>query len=133
MRPNLIHPVPIDYEQVSTSTTTFDPDLEEPIGSVEHVTPVRLSGQVQWFRSRQLFVDRSGRQFEASGYALFRYADLETLGVSLADNDRFTRLGHERGRWWIVGLEPLGHYPDQGGATLLKAHFNDREPAKAPT
>lgn len=129
--PNLINPVSVTLEQVSAAATIYDPDLEEPIGNVQHATAVSLVGQVRWTSSRDLRVDRAGAKLKARGYVVFRVIDLAAKGVSLAVGDRFTLLGAERGRWWINRLVPMAHYGDQGGATLMHAHFADREPAKS--
>ena len=45
-------------------------------------------------------------------------------------DDRFKKIGSVDTDVFITRLEFQGHYPDQGGPTLVKAHFTDRQPSK---
>ena len=66
----------------------------------------------------------------SDGYVLFRRIDLDTAGITLQRQDRFSKLGHVETDVYIVRLEHTAHYPDQGGPTLVKAYFEDRGPSR---
>ena len=73
---------------------------------------------------------RAGAIQDASGYVLFRYVDLEAKSVVLKQNDRFLKLGKLDADVYVTALRPNGHYTDQGGATMVKAFFKDRQPSR---
>jgi len=126
MVPNLIHPVPVELEQLSTASTFYDEDAREPVQQVARATKVTLSGQVSWGEDEGLQMEATGRAETATGYVLFRRIDLAAVAVTIRINDRFTKLGGIVTNVYVVRLQWLGHYPDQGGPTLLKAWFQDR-------
>jgi len=130
MIPNLLHPVPVDVEQLDKSGTIYDDDFREPTQQVEHKTVVHLEGQVHWGEMKEVGVTQAGVEENAAGYVVFRYVDLEAQSVVLRLNDRITRLGKLDTDLYITKLKPSGHWPDQGGATLLKAYFMDRQPSR---
>ncbi len=135
MLPNLIHPIPVEIRQLLRSETIVDPDYMEPIQQAELAEPVIAPGQVKWSMDERLRATLIGAESEAEGYVLFRRIDLRARGVAeLKQNDRITAMGIGPNRravdLYIVGLRFEGHYPDQGGAALLKAFFKDRDPSK---
>lgn len=127
--PNLIHPVPITIQQLDKASTVQDHNHREPVQQSVRNADVIAPGQVMWF-GLEMEVDLGGRKVQARGYVLFRYIDLNALSISLKYNDRITKMGIEDVGMYIVGLTPVGHYPDQSGATMVKAFVNDRQPAK---
>jgi len=135
-QPNLIHPVPVELEQIDKSdqatggATFFDDDFREPVQQVERKVKVQLVGQVMWDHSNELTASKIGAEEDAAGYVLLRFVDLSAKSVVLVQNDRFTKLGKEDTDVYIIKIMPLGHYTDQSGATLVKAFFADRTPVK---
>lgn len=127
--PNLKHPVNITVQVLNTTTTVFDNRHREPIQQSSRTADQTVPGQVAWFGQEQE-VDVGGRKVDATGYVLFRYVDLQAKSITLKFNDRFSRLGNTDALLYIVGLTPIGHYSDQGGATMVKAFFNDKQPTK---
>jgi len=135
MLPNLIHPVPVQIKQLLRTTTPVDPDYEEPIQQASLGPAVSVPGQVKWTMDERLRTSLTGAEVESQGYILFRRADLRAKGVAeLKQNDRIVAVGvgaNERlVDLYITGIRFEGHFPDQGGATLVKAFFRDRDPGK---
>jgi hypothetical protein len=130
MIPNLLHPVPISVEKIDRASTYYDPDAREPIQQAARATTVVVQGQVNWGTQKGLEPAKAGPREGATGYVLFRRVDLDAAGVTLEDNDRFAKLGDVETDVYVDRLEWEGHYPDQGGPTLVKAYFSDRQPAK---
>lgn len=130
--PRLIHPVPVSIERISKATTPMDAEFAEPIGAARRLAPVTVQGQPKWMAEQEIDVDGSGAKVKTRGYVLFRYVDLSAASVVLQLNDRLLSQGFIAGSWYIVKLEPVAHYPDQGGATMVKAWISDRAPAKTP-
>ncbi len=128
--PNLIHPVPIDIQQIVKSETIYDDDLREPVQQAARPVTVKTVGQVKWNSQFELESQLGGAVEGSRGYVLFRRIDLEIQGIVLANNDRISKMGVRDTDVYITRLEPVGHYPDQSGHTLIKAHFNDRAPAR---
>jgi hypothetical protein len=130
MLPNLIHPVPIEIRQIDKAKTHYDKDYREPVQRVARKTTQTLSGQVGWSYEKRVQYTRGGNRFDADGYVLFRYVDLEAKGITLAVNDRFSKVGTLDVNVYIKHLQPQGHYPQFSGPTLVKAFFQDKDPAK---
>ncbi len=128
--PNLLHPVPIIVEQIDHASTLWDEDARESVQQASRSTPVTLQGQVKWGAVEEVEMERQGVAEGADGYVLFRKIDLDALGITLAPNDRFTAIAHVETDVYILKLQPMGHYTDQGGHTLVRAWFEDRTPAK---
>ena len=128
--PNLLHPVPIVIEQLDQTNTVYDEDYREPVMQASHATSKTLPGQVKWGLDDELAMSVGGPSEKADGYVLFRYVDLNAQSVTLKQNDRFTKIGNVETDVYIVSLKPIGHYPDAGGATMVKAFFSDRQPSR---
>lgn len=128
--PNLLHPTQITIEQISRSTTIYDLDAREPVQHAARKTTVVVPGQVNWGTQNTLRLDDAGATGTDRGYVLFRKVDLDGASVTLEVGDRMTMQGHFIEEVYITGFEPLGHYPDQDGWSLLKAFFTDRLPSK---
>lgn len=130
MIPRLLHPVPIVIEQISKGATIYDPDSREPIQSAARTSQKTVQGQVKWGGDLSLQVAAGGALEGSRGYVLFRYVDLEAQGVELQQNDRLVKIGNREVDVYVVEVTDCGHYTDQGGATMIKAHFADREPSR---
>ncbi|KKN30264.1 hypothetical protein LCGC14_0835790 [marine sediment metagenome] len=130
VQPNLIHPVPVEIQQIDLGGTFMDPDAREPVQHATRATTVTVPGQPRWNSQLTKGHERGGRTESAIGYVVFRTLDLNANSVVLQVNDRFKKIGTVDTDVFIERLEHTGHYPDQGGPTLVKAHFTDRQPSK---
>lgn len=128
--PNLLHPVPIVLQQLDTSNTVYDDDYREPVQQASRVSNTTLSGQVKWIHDDAMAHSRGGVRGDESGYVLFRYTDLAAASVTLRQNDRFITIGGVETDVYITRVRPMGHYPDQGGPTMVRAYFRDRQPSR---
>jgi len=130
VQPNLIHPVPIKIQQLDVAETYYDDDYREPVQQAAHKNYAIVPGQIKWGSDDRLSATRGGAEEGADGYVLFRYVDLAKAGITLKLNDRMIQLGKLDTDVYIIRLQPMGHYSDMGGATLVKAYFADRQPAR---
>lgn len=132
--PNLLHKSLIIIRQQNRGDTEYDDDAREAIQVVKKSNEVRVQGQVSYKGAGRgdlnLEFSETGRSKKGKGYILFRFVDLRALGIELAENDQIIKMGHREVDLWIERLQPEGHYEDQDGATLLKAHLTDRKPAR---
>lgn len=142
--PNLIHPVSCTLKINNRAGTRMDPDTREPIQRIAYKGEITLPGQVtNSIRKKDVDMERGGRNERETGYVLFRTIDLDeqlkTIGSSYEEwangsngavNDRILRVGNQSLNAYITRLEPIGHYSDQGGATLVRAFYTDRAPAR---
>jgi hypothetical protein len=134
-QPRLIHPIAISIEVLERSQTLVDEDYREPVSYAARGNVVVVNGQLHWTIDDRLRQTLVGPEREATGYVTFRTLDLRTAGVgSLQQGDRFTTFGKGARAMdvdcYVVGLRLQGHWPDQGGATLVKAFFRDHSPTK---
>jgi len=125
-RPRLIHPVAILVEPSVVAETIYDEDAREPVQHLRRAASVELPGQVNWGQSADLEMTEGGAVMGADGYIVFLKEDLDALSVTLKINDRIKKTGWNVVDLYIVRLQWMGHYPDMGGATLLRAWFRDR-------
>lgn len=135
MLPRLIHPVQIEVEKIQRTAAPMDLDYAEPIQQAVRGPRIAAPGQVKWGMDERLRATLIGAEQESEGYIVFRRVDLRRVGlIEIAQNDRFTAIGTGPNRvevdLYVIGLRYEGHYPDQGGATLVKAFFKDRFPSK---
>lgn len=122
-KPNLIHPIRVIIEQVDQSGTVFDEEAKEPVRNVA-TKRVELEAQVKWFVAGDPKPEDAGVHLDARGHLLFRIGDLEDMNVSINRQDRITKIGKMVTEdLYIRGFAPNAHYPDQDGASLLKAFF----------
>ncbi len=135
MLPNLLHPIPIQIRQMVRTSTPVDEDYQEPVQQASLGPVVTAPGQVKWTMDERLRASLTGAEAESEGYILFRRVDLRARGVAeLQQNDRIIAVGVGANArpvdLYITGVRFEGHYPDQGGASLVKAFFRDRNPSK---
>lgn len=128
--PNLLDPVPVEIRQIDRGTTFEDPDAREPIQQAARKNVVIVQGQAKWGAQLQRGHERGGSTEGSAGYVLFRIIDLNAKSITLGQNDRFSKIGNIDTDVYIERLEFTAHYADQGGPTLVKAHFRDRQPGK---
>jgi hypothetical protein len=130
VQPNLLHPVPVVVEQIDKTTTYYDDDAREPIQYAARPTQTTVQGQVEWRAQKNEEHRRTGTVEGASGYVLFRRVDLAAVSLNLQIEDRLARIGDIDTDVYVHRLEWVGHYPDKGGPTMVKAYFQDRGPAR---
>lgn len=128
--PNLLHPVPIIIQQLDTANTEYDSRHREPIQQSARKTNQIVNGQVNFIKQKEMFITNGGIELKADGYILFRYYDLDSKSITLQINDRISKIGNINTDYYIIKLTPRGHYPEFGGATLVKAYFNDQQPRR---
>jgi hypothetical protein len=126
--PNLIHPINVTVMAIHKAATRYDDDAREPVRSVTRRTPLVVPAQVSYQIPRPDLLP-IGVSEKASGYMLFRRVDLLARGYAPARGDKFSKVGHETADLYVLHVEPLGHYQDQNGSTLVRAYFADRQPA----
>ena len=128
--PNLLHPVPIEIEQISRSASIQDDDYREPVQQAVRGPRVTAPGQVKWFSDDRSYPTKAGSESESQGYVLFRYVDLTRLGITLQQADRIVSMGGLAVDVYVTELRPEAHWPDLGGPGTVKAFFKDRHPSK---
>lgn len=128
--PNLLHPVDCTISRIDRAGTLYDTEAREPVQAAKRAVSVVVPGQAKWFSENELNVQAAGPDKVSRGYVLFRKVDLDARGFMIAVDDRITGQGFLIDEVYIIRIEPIAHYPDQGGATMFKAHFSDRNPAK---
>lgn len=129
--PNLIHPVPVIIEQWVAGETIYDEDTREPIQQAARSVRQTVNGQVSWTLKDDVIIAEGGTRLSADGYVLFRYVDLSAAGVTLQKQDAIKKIGWMDVNVYIIAMKPCGHYPDQNGASMVKAYFNDRAPSRS--
>jgi hypothetical protein len=128
--PNLLHRTQVTVQQIVTGTTRYDEDTREPIQQAARDVSKTVPGQVLWGADRNYSSAPQGPDEGSDGYVLFRYVDLRAAGLTLAREDRISRMGHLEVDVYIQKLQPMGHYADQNGPALVRAYFKDRQPSK---
>jgi hypothetical protein len=128
--PNLLHPVNIQIEKWVIAGTIYDDDVREPIKQSKRNMVFTVPGQVSWDSEDLVIVDAAGTRLNASGYVLFRYVDLNRVSLILDHQDCIKKIGWHDVNVYIIKLEPVGHYSDQNGASMVKAFFSDRVPSR---
>lgn len=139
--PTLLHPTLILIEPLMRSATIVDVDYREPIQQASRGPRFYCPGQVAWTSSERLDAQPMGADQQSAGYVLFRLIDVRLTGTAaglgkyrLKQNDRILQMGVGDNAvetdLYITDLRYGGHYADQGGATLVKAFFQDRDPSK---
>lgn len=136
MLPNLIHPIPVFLRKAAPSLTLQDDNLHEPIGQVlRDQAPTRLLAQISWGFDRKQEQEDAGATSSSDGYVLFRTRDLRAANWTLELGDQICQIGEGAAAQkdlglYVVGLKWMGHYPDQHGASLVRAYFEDRRPSR---
>jgi hypothetical protein len=128
--PNLIHPILVHIQQIDKGNTFQDENAREPVQLVQRTPTKIILGQPKWGAQKNVEPGKAGYVEGSSGYILFRKVDLDAESVTLEPQDRFIKIGHVVCDVYIIKLEWTGHYQDQNGPSLIKAHFADRQPSK---
>lgn len=134
--PNLLHPIPVYLRQIDRAqTAVFDERFHEPVGQVRRKKkPIRLSAQIKRGDVDRPVASAGGVLERSDGYLLFRTSDLRDADVTINRGDRIVQIGdppNDREEdLYITKLQPMGHYPEHAGPTLLRCYFEDRHPSR---
>lgn len=134
VRPNLVHPIQVTVERFNRDGMIMDGDAREPIHGARAAAAdvVTLPAQVKWDEKDDPEPQEGGVRSNSSGYILCRFVDLDLYlgaGQRFKRGDRITTMGVTTGLdLYITGNKPMGHYPDQRGAGLIRYNFADRKP-----
>lgn len=133
--PRLIHPVPVVIEQADPAGRVYDRDAREPIHGARGTAIVNIDAQIQWGTKGAPEYEGTGVRERSDGYILVRLYDLNAKGVTLKRGDRIISTGAGLGLitgldLFLLRMQPAGHWPDQGGSTLLRWFFEDRGAAR---
>ena len=136
MTPNLIHKVKIIVEPVNKQETSQDEDAREAIGNTAYLPAITIVAQIEYRRGMQSrtgsdlqVVVFTGSNFEEFGYALIRVRDAAAKNWTPSDGDRIAKIGHRIVDLYLFAFQPIGHYADQNGNSMLRCYFQDRAPA----
>jgi hypothetical protein len=127
--PRLIHPVPVQIEQIDHGATVYDDDAREPVQQAARKAVVTLPGQASYGSRADLRYSAGGPQEGEDGFITFRMLDLQARSVTLQVNDRILKVGAVNHDAYITRIQPMGHYPEFN-SSLVRAYFADRQPAK---
>lgn len=131
--PRLIHPIPVVVRLRRKAASKMDPDAREPVGKVARSVKYNLQAQISWKRQKT-DATSTGSETKTEGYILLRRFDLDALGIDINEGDKIETIGTGialvEGPFYITMIQYRGHYPGQGGHTLVKAWFNDKKPVR---
>jgi len=128
--PRLLHPVNITVQRANKPGTFVDDDYREPVQQAARLEAFTIKGQVAWKYDQRLTPQAGGAREDSMGYIVFRVVDLNAISQVIARGDRFTQIGLIKTDVYVVKVIPMAHWPDQAGATLIHAHFQDRQPGR---
>lgn len=136
MIPNLIHPVRVKVKRLVRDELVMDLDAREPYHGRRTTTSseVTIDAQIKWRARDDLVPQMAGVVERSIGYILVRLIDMDAAmgtGVRFKRGDQIVEMGVLSGLdLYIVREEPIAHWHDQGGTTLIKYHFEDRAPVQ---
>lgn len=136
MQPLLLHKTKCLIEPVDLEATSYDEDAREEIDNMARKPTITIPAQCEYRRGLQSrtgsdlqTVVAGGTNLEEFGYILVRVRDCEKRGWTPAAGDRVAKMGRRLTDCYIIAIQPIGHYADQDGATLLRCYVQDRTPA----
>lgn len=137
MNPNLIHPIDVTVQRLNRSELVMDADAREPMHGARSVAAdtVTVKAQISWGTRGQPQSEMGGVEEKSDGHITCRWSDLVLLtGGAFKRGDRVTQLGTGARAiavdLYITKNIPMGHWPDQGGSTLVRFYFQDRKPVQ---
>jgi hypothetical protein len=136
MLPHLLHKTKCVIEPVDLEGTSYDEDAREEIDNMARKPTITISAQCEYRRGMQSrtgsdlqAVVAGGTNLEEFGYILVRVRDCASKGWTPAVGDRVAKMGRRLTDCYIMAIQPIAHYADQDGATLLRCYVQDRTPA----
>ena len=132
--PRLLHPIPVKIRQKDTSTTVYDKNYREPIGQVRRPQkPIELLAQHMVRQEKMASPEETGMQEQSDGYLLFDLDELRRKKITVGRGDRIVEMGTATNAravdFYVIKLQFIAHYPDIRGPGLVKAFYQDRQPA----
>lgn len=128
--PNLIHPIPVTIEPIEAAAAVWDAEAREPLHGARSTSSFVINAQISWDLERNPRDHPAGVAEESTGYILVRYVDMDAQSVSIKRGDRITKIGARAMDLYVTGTKPRAHWPDQGGPTLVRFYFGDRQPVR---
>jgi hypothetical protein len=132
--PRLMHPVPVTIEQINRDQLIANVNARETFHGARQISKrtVELQAQHRKMGSNVPAVSAAGFNDVSTGNILVRTKDLRRLGVVLKRGDRIVKIGRGPNALtmdaYLLAVEEMAHYPSQGGPTLQKWHYGDRDP-----
>jgi hypothetical protein len=148
-RPNLIHPVEVEFQLLTRSETFYDPQAREPVRQVVRkgidtgATSVVIKGQISfYYAGAKLDYPewlREGVLEHTVGYVALRFYDMNKKGLVVYDSegnfqefllkrgDKVIRLGHRTVELFVTGFKDFAFYPNMN-QTMIQINFEDRHP-----
>jgi hypothetical protein len=133
--PRLLHPVRTHIEPINKAQTTYDSDAREPIQNVTREARIVIPAQIEYRKNpngtpgmEMPSMTPGGAFLMQVNYLLIRRKDADALGYSPAVSDRIAKIGHMDVDLYVKWMQPIAHYPDQNGWSLLRLYCQDREP-----
>lgn len=105
MKPRLLHPVEVVYQNVDTGATGWDPVLDEPTGATAYESAVTVQGQMRYFKER-LAPTAQGMERRGDGYALMYVSDADNVKT----NAKITSIGGRACEFYVIDKEERVHY-----------------------
>ena len=136
MIPNLIHPIKVTIERMNTSEMVMDDDAREPIHGARSASSdaVIIDAQIKIESEAAPDYEPGGPRQVESGYILCRTKDMDQKlgsGVIFKRGDRITKMGRRTGLdLYITRHQPMGHWPDQQGTTIIRFYYEGRDPVQ---
>lgn len=142
MLPILLHKTLCTIEPIDAATTRYDEEAREEIDNMKRKATITIFAQCEYRRGLQSrtgadlqSVVTGGTNLEEFGYILVRVRDCEAKGWTPTIGDRVSKMGRRLTDVYIFAMQPIGHYADQNGSSLLRCYVQDRAPssiAKGP-
>lgn len=149
-RPNLIHPVEVEFQILTRNETFYDVHAREPVRQVirkgveANSTSVVIKGQISfYYAGAKLDYPewlREGVLEHTVGYVSLRFYDMNKKGLVAYDSDgnfqsfllkrgdKIIRLGKRSVEYFVMGFKDFAHYPNMS-QTMIQVNFEDRNPA----
>lgn len=132
--PRLLHPIPVTIELMNRDQLVTDMGAREAFHGARRIAKrtIQVHAQRKVQGASDPAVNVEGFSVPVAGYILVRTMDLRQLGVELKRGDRIVQFGRAPNAVaadvYLLLEERMGHYPSQGGATLQKWFYGDRDP-----
>jgi hypothetical protein len=121
IKPKLIHPVDVVFQNVDKLAMSYDADFREPTGSIVYGNSFTIKCQVKIFRQQRLEGNPSGFQYKGDGYVLMYRDDAARVKV----NDKIVNIDGNDVEFHIIDKIPIVHY-DNSNMTMVYFESKDK-------